>query len=105
MFFCSSVLGRCSAARRPRLEKRYINQRKLTRGMDFKARKNQNLKSGPESRSGIFLGPTKTVILQSSNNVGSPPAPPYAREKVKMRFLRGRSDFDVLNTKIKILKT
>ena len=27
------------------------------------------------------------------------PSPPYAREKVKIRLLRGRSDFDVLKNR------
>ncbi len=41
----------------------------------------------------------KIVILQSSNNVGPPPPLPYAREKVKIRLLRGRCDFDVLKNR------
>ncbi len=38
-------------AQRPRLEKRYMNQRKLTREIDPEAPINSNLKSGHESKS------------------------------------------------------
>ncbi len=41
----------------------------------------------------------KIVILQSRNNVGSPPPLPYAREKVKIRLLRGGSDIDVFKNR------
>ena len=88
--FCRflSVFGQSWAqerAQRPRLEKRYINQRKLAPGV---------------------AQTPNIVILQSSNNVGSPPPPPpsYAREKVKNRVLRGRSDFDVLKNRQNLKK-
>ncbi len=42
---------------------------------------------------------TKSSFSNLATMWGHPPPPPYAREKVKIRLLRGRSDFDVLKNR------